>query len=192
MFLKENNLIYKESNTYFLKSYVVPGMVRLPKSSFHLSQWVLRHSSLEGSDKLVAATIATYAGTKIGQYAHPSIAQIAATSGRSSMTVNRAIEKMKLSGEWLIFSGRRKDFGKGGAIANSYIPLAPKFDDLSARIKHHPNMHQWETSWFKDLIISRIPVGLQEDEQTLFPERYLEEYKKFVLSLDKSQYGIDD
>jgi len=182
--MANNNLsIFAISKTYFSLQNAI-GDFRPPINSFRLSQWTLRHSTLSGTPKFVAASIAPYWNTD-SQLAHPNLEQIAASAGLSSATVKRSMIKIKASGEWLIFPGHRR-YGPGGPLANTYYPLAPKPEDEKIRIPKHPNVYRWKESWLRKKLISEIPIEEYKDKPS--DEQIAEAYDLYIKSLDISLY----
>lgn len=94
---------------------------RRPKDSFRLVTWVITHSSLAGSSKLIAARIASHfnTGTKL---ICPSIETICAETGYNSATVQKAIKAMVESKEWEV---KRRYASESEFSHNFYTPLAP-------------------------------------------------------------------
>lgn len=150
--------------------------IRRAKDSWRATTWVIEHSALAGHAKLIAAIIASCYNTKKG-YAFPSHSWLADESGLSKSTVNRAIQDIKLSGEWIVISGRKNWAGnKGGQTSNKYIPLAPKdkTDIMNKRGK-------W-VSWLRIEIINNIKSGKEANDlpQTVSNQEFLSYYKKYV------------
>lgn len=134
MKIRKKESIYEISTTYFSETYqnfdddgeTTINYFRGASSSFKLVAWVMQFSSLRGSDKLVAATIASYYGYK-RKYCFPTYQQIADDTGFSYGTISKGIKNMKLSGEWVV---KRRGLSIVRRSNNCYAPLAPLKDDL--------------------------------------------------------------
>lgn len=94
-------------------------------TSWDVEGWVRKNSTLTGTAFLVALTAASLHSRRRG-YAFPSIEHLAACSRVSTKTVQRAIEQMRDSGEWIIVTGRggTQSNNFATARANRYYPTA--------------------------------------------------------------------
>jgi hypothetical protein len=93
-----------------------------PVSSFQLSNWILRYSSLTRYSKLLALELSAYYRHDLG-YCFPNYEHLAQDMGISERTVGEAIKDMKLSGEWLVI--RHPETKKVRTVSNRYYPLTP-------------------------------------------------------------------
>lgn len=124
--------IFNLSKNYFYNAHKNSDFKRA-KDSWRATTWVVEASSLEGYPKLVAIIIASHYNKAKG-YAYISHETLHREAGVSNATINRAIRSIKLSGEWIVISGRKdwdRSGQKKGHTANKYVPLAPRAKDRS-------------------------------------------------------------
>lgn len=129
----------ENSDFYFIKDKY-PGIIsdindpepflvehRKPHTSWKLTDWVMRHSNLKGTNKLVSAQIASLYNKDEG-YSYPTYEQIMQLTGISYSSVSRAIKAMKLSGEWIVINTSQELYSRH--TNNRYYYLSPtKLDE---------------------------------------------------------------
>lgn len=131
--------IYEMSIPYFHTNKDTPDDRRKAKGSFHLISWVIAHSSLYGSSKLIAATVAYHYNTDRG-ISFPSMETIRKRTGYNKRTIEKGIREMEESGEWIL---SKDSASVSKRIYNIYTPLSPEKTDIMAGLL-------WESSRMTD------------------------------------------
>ena len=180
MLLETENNIFSESERYFNKAHKNSDF-RRAKDSWRATTWVVAASRLRGYPKLVAIIIASHYNKSKG-YAYISHTTLAEEAGVSAATINRAIQDIKRSGEWIVISGRKdwdKTGKKKGHTANKYVPLAPKRDD---KIDHNGKWISWLKLEIEEDVRTNPKVGDSFKKDRI---KYLEHYKEYVSDRDR-------
>jgi hypothetical protein len=180
MLFKTEKNIFSVSEQYFNKAHKNSDF-RRAKDSWRATTWVVEASSLRGYPKLVAIIIASHYNKNKG-YAYISHETLAEEAGVSAATINRAIRDIKLSGEWIVISGRKdwdKSGKKQGHTANKYLPLAPNPNDT---LNSSGKWISWLKLKIKEDVIKNPKVGDSFKEPRT---KYLEHYKEYVSDYER-------
>lgn len=136
--LNQNSYLYDkkidellDANKDLKNKLLFKYLYSFPRSQFMAVKYVLNSSSLTGSDRLVAATIAGMYNQKLG-YSYPNQSHISDICGMSVRAVNTSIERMKASGEWLVTAHKTSPYEK--SISNRYYLLPPAGYGLLSQI----------------------------------------------------------
>lgn len=134
--------IYEFSKEFFWPAD--PGeseSLRKPKNSWNLITWIICHSSLNPTAKIVAARIASYYNPRTRNI-YPTMETLAKATGFNKATIQRAVHLMEASGEWEI---QKLSKPKSQKTVFFYIPLAPLPDD-----EMEDKGYQWVSSHRSD------------------------------------------
>lgn len=102
-----------------VETYLLPTYEGL--DGFTLARWIARESSLKGTTKYLAQTLAIHYYNAEHGVAFPSLATLAQVMGVSIRTIKYAVQELAASGEWIVVSGN----GNKRSITRDYMGDVP-------------------------------------------------------------------